>query len=115
MIKLDVRDEGDVTVITVSGHLALAGDGSRPLHDAAREQLARGRKNIVVDLSGVEGMDSLGIGDLIGAYTLVSRQGGGLKLLQPSKKIKLLMEMTALDHLFEVFSEEGEAMRSFLI
>ena len=114
MVTIKVRDEGDVTVLEVSGQLALSADGSRPLHDAAREQLARGRKSLVIDLAGVEGMDSLGIGDLIGAYTLVSREGGGLKLLQPSKKIKLLMEMTALDHLFEVFSEEGDALRSFL-
>jgi anti-sigma B factor antagonist len=113
MVKIKVRDEGDVTVLEVIGKLALT-DGSRPLHDAAREQLARGRRSLVIDLSAVEAMDSLGIGDLIGAYTLVSRQGGGLKLLRPSTKIKLLMEMTALDHLFEVFSEEGDALRSFL-
>jgi anti-sigma B factor antagonist len=113
MVKIKIRDEGDVTVLEVLGRLALT-DGSRPLHDAAREQLARGRRSLVVDLAGVEAMDSLGIGDLIGAYALVSRQGGGLKLLRPNKKIKLLMEMTALDHLFEVFSEEGEALQSFL-
>ena len=112
MVKIKVRDEGDVTLIEVVGQLALS-DGSRPLHDVAREQLARGRKSLVMDLAGVEAMDSLGIGDLIGAYTLVSRQGGGLKLLRPSSKIKLLMEMTALDHLFEVFSEEGDALKSF--
>ena len=113
MVKIKVRDEGDVTVLEVIGRLTLS-DGTRPLHDAAREQLERGRKNLVVDLASVEVMDSLGIGDLIGAYTIVSRQGGGLKLLRPTKKIKLLMENTALDHLFEVFSEEGDALRSFL-
>lgn len=114
MVKIRVRDEGEISVLEVSGQIVLR-DGGRPLHDAVKDQLDRGRKNLVVDLSGVEAMDSLGIGDLIGAYTLVQRQGGGLKLLRPSKKIKLLMEMTALDHLFEVFSEEGDAMQSFLL
>lgn len=113
MLTIRVRDEAEVTVLEVLGGLVLR-DGGRPLHDAVETQLARGRRRLVLDLSAVEAMDSLGIGDLIGAYTLASRQGGALKLLRPSKKIKLLMEMTALDHLFEVFSEEGDAMRSFL-
>ena len=65
-------------------------------------------------VSDVDAMDSLGIGDLVGAYTIVSRRGGALKLLRPSRKIKLLMEITALDQLFEVFSEEGDALGSFL-
>ena len=113
MLKIEVRDEGSVTVLKVIGQLVLR-DGGRPIHDAARAQLDRGRRHVVVDLAGVDAMDSLGIGDLVGAYTLVSREGGDLKLLHPSKKIKLLMEMTALDQLFEVFSEEGEALGSFL-
>jgi len=110
---IKVRDEGEVTVLEVSGELVLR-DGGRPLHDATAAQVARGRGRLVIDLSRVTAMDSLGIGDLIAAYTLATRQGGGLKLLQPTKKIKLLMEITALDHLFEVFSEEAEALRSFL-
>ena len=113
MVTIRVRDEGEVTILEVVGALVLR-DGGRPLHDAAEAQIDRGRKRIVLDLSAVDTMDSLGIGDLIGAYTIVTRQGGVLKLLRPSKKIKLLMEMTALNHLFEVFSEEGEVLRSFL-
>ena len=113
MLNIQVRDEGTVTVLEVSGELVLR-DGVRPIHQAVREQLDRGRRSLVVDLAQVERMDSLGIGDLVGAYTLVSRQGGQLKLLRLGRKIKVLMEMTALDQLFEVFSDEGEALRSFL-
>ena len=113
MLKVSLRDEGSATVLELVGQLVLR-DGGRPLHDAVSAQMERGRRQFVVDLGAVEAMDSLGIGDLVGAYTLVSRQGGDLKLLRLSKKIKLLMEITALDQLFEVFSEEGEALRSFL-
>ena len=113
MLNIKVRDEGPVTILEISGQLVLR-DGGRPLHDAVSVQLERDRKRLVVDLSAVDAMDSLGIGVLVGAYTIVSRRGGALKLLRPSRKIKLLMEITALDQLFEVFSEEGDALGSFL-
>ncbi len=91
MVSIQVRDEGGVTVLEVIGRMIL-GDGERPLHDAAAEQVLRGRKQILVDLSGVDAMDSLGISDLIGAYTKVQRSGGVLKILRPSRKIEILME-----------------------
>ena len=114
LVSIQVRNEGGVTVLEVIGRLILP-EGERPLHDAVEEQVKRGRKQILVDLSGVDAMDSLGISDLIGAYTQVQRSGGVLKILRPSRKIQVLMETAALDQLFEVFSEDAEAFGSFVL
>jgi anti-sigma B factor antagonist len=113
VVTIQVRDEKGVTVLEVIGRMVLR-EGERPLHDAAGAQVVRGRRRILVDLSGVDAMDSLGISDLIGAYTWVHRAGGELKILRPSQKIQILMETAALDQLFEIFSEEAEAFGSFL-
>jgi anti-sigma B factor antagonist len=113
LVTIQARDEKEVTVLEVIGRMVLR-EGERPLHEAATHQVARGRKRILIDLSGVDAMDSLGISDLIGAYTRVQRAGGDLKILRPSNKIQILMETAALDQLFEIFSEEAEAFGSFL-
>jgi anti-sigma B factor antagonist len=113
VVTIQARDEDGVTVLEVIGRMVLR-EGERPLHDAAGQQLGRGRARILVDLSGVDAMDSLGISDLIGAYIWVQRAGGELKILRPSKKIQVLMETAALHQLFEIFSEETEAFGSFL-
>jgi anti-sigma B factor antagonist len=114
VLTIRVRDEGDVTILEVTGRMVLR-EGERPLHQAATVEVARGRTQLLIDLSGVDAMDSLGISDLISAYTFVQRSGGDLKILRPSKKIQVLMEIAALDQLFEIFAEEGDAFGSFLV
>ena len=113
MVTIQARVEDGVTILEVIGRMVLS-EGERPLHDAAGEQLSLGNRRILVDLSGVDAMDSLGISDLIGAYTWVQRAGGELKILRPSRKIQVVMETAALDQLFDIFSEEAEAFGSFL-
>lgn len=113
MVTIQARDEDGVTVLEVIGRMVLR-EGERPLHHAAGEQLSKGNKRLLVDLSGVDAMDSLGISDLIGAYTWVQRSGGELKILRPSRKIQVLMETAALHQLFDIFSEDAEAFGSFL-
>jgi anti-sigma B factor antagonist len=113
LVTIHARDEERVTVLEVIGRMVLR-EGERPLHEAVTGLLSRGRRRILVDLSGVDAMDSLGISDLIGAYTRAQRSGGDLKILRPSHKIQVLMETAALDQLFEIFSEEDEAFGSFL-
>lgn len=114
MVTIHAREAEGVTVLEVIGRMVLR-EGERPLHAAAGEQLAKGNQRILVDLSGVDAMDSLGISDLIGAYTWVQRAGGELKILRPSRKIQVLMETAALDQIFDIFSEETEAFGSFLV
>jgi hypothetical protein len=84
MVTIRVRDEGGVTILEVVGPLVLR-DGGRPLHDAAEAQIERGRRRIVIDLCRPWIRWTLGIGDLIGAYTIVTRRGA--QALRPSKKI----------------------------
>ncbi len=114
MVTIQARVEDGVTILEVIGRMVLR-EGERPLHDAAGEQLSQGNRRILVDLSGVDAMDSLGISDLIGAYTGVQRAGGELKILRPSRKIQVLMETAMLHQLFDIFSEEAAAFGSFLV
>ena len=106
------RDSGHVTVVDLSGRIVL-GDGSALLRKTVRGLLEEQRKLILLNLADVDYIDSSGIGELVSGYTAVKNQGGELKLLQLTKKVRDLLQITKLYTVFEVFTEEGPAVRSF--
>jgi anti-sigma B factor antagonist len=106
------RDAGEVTVVDLSGRITL-GEGSALLRKTVRGLLEEQRKKIVLNLADVDYIDSSGIGELVSGYTAVKNQGGDLKLLQLTKRVRDLLQITKLYTVFEVFSDEGTAIRSF--
>jgi len=107
------RDAGEVTVVDLSGRITL-GEGSALLRKTVRGLLGEQRKRIVLNLADVDYIDSSGIGELVSGFTSVKNQGGDLKLLQLTKRVRDLLQITKLYTVFEVFSDEGTAIRSFL-
>lgn len=106
------RDAGAVTVVDCGGKITL-GDGSALLRKTIRGLLDEGRTQIVVNLADVDYIDSSGIGELVSGFTTVKGRGGELKLLHLTKKVKDLLQLTKLYTVFEVYSDEQTALRSF--
>ena len=111
-IKANTRQVDGVTVVDLSGRITL-GEGSTILRDTVRELLGRGQKKILLNLGDVNYIDSSGIGELVSGYTTVTNQGGQLKLLNLTKKVRDLLQITKLYTVFDVFDEETTAVRSF--
>lgn len=111
-IKLSTRQVGDVTVMDVSGRITL-GEGSSSLRESIRELLNKGQRKILLNLADVSYIDSSGIGELVSGYTSVANQGGKLKLVNLTKRVRDLLQITKLYTVFEVFDDEAEAVRSF--
>ncbi len=111
-VKLNTRQVGDVTVIDATGRVTL-GEGASTFRESLRELLAKGHKKILVNLGDVSYIDSSGIGELVSGFTSVTNQGGQLKLLNLTKRVKDLLQITKLYTVFEVFEDEAEAVRSF--
>ena len=114
MADLDVseRQAGDVTILDMSGEVRI-GQGSVALREAIRKLSGEGKKKLLLNLSGVNYVDSSGIGELIANYTTVSRQGGQLKLLNLTDKIQNLLVITKLLTVFDVYDDEHTALQSF--
>jgi len=74
-LELKERQAGDVTILDLSGAVRI-GEGSIALRDAIRDLSADGKKKLLLNLAGVNYVDSSGIGELIANYTTVSRHGG---------------------------------------
>lgn len=111
-IKLNTRQVGDVTVVDVSGRITL-GEGSSALRDLLRDLVSKEHKKILLNLGDVSYIDSSGIGELVSGFTTVANQGGSLKLLGLTKRVKDLLQITKLYTVFDVRDDEAEAVASF--
>ena len=111
-LKVKTREVGGVTVIDLSGKITL-GDGSITLRDAIKDAMAKGDKKILLGLADVNYIDSSGIGELVSGFTSVKNSGGELKLLQLTKKVKDLLQITKLYTVFDVYDDESSALGSF--
>jgi len=114
MAELDVKERqaGDVTILDLNGAVRI-GEGSIELRDAIRALGEQGKKKVLLNLRGVNYVDSSGIGELIANYTTVSRQGGQLKLLNLTDRIQNLLVITKLLTVFDAYDNEAEALKSF--
>jgi anti-sigma B factor antagonist len=111
-MKLTTRQVDGVTILDLSGRITL-GEGSVQLRDAIRDLLSKGQKLILLNLADVNYIDSSGIGELVSAYTTVRNQGGELKLLNLTKKVHDLLQITKLYTVFDVKEDEANAIASF--
>ncbi len=111
-VTINSRVSGDVTIVDVAGKITL-GDGSAMLRDKVKELSAAGTKKILLNLGEVNYIDSSGIGELVSAFTTISNTGGALKLLNLTKRVKDLLQITKLYTVFEVFDDEAQAIASF--
>ena len=111
-LKLTTRQFGDVTVIDAAGRITL-GEGSSAFRESIKDLLQRADKKILVNLGEVTYIDSSGIGELVSGFTTVTNHGGQLKLLNLSKRVQDLLQITKLYTVFEVFDDEAAAVRSF--
>jgi anti-sigma B factor antagonist len=110
--KISPRQVGDVTVLDVSGRITL-GEGSSNLREGIRELVAKGNKKILLNLGEVSYIDSSGIGELVSGFTSVTNHGGQLKLINLTKRVRDLLQITKLYTVFEAFDDEAAAVRSF--
>src|ERR1700752_2358571 len=111
-LRVTYRDASGVTVVDIGGRIRL-GEGTPVLRRTIRELLEDNRPLILLNLADVDYIDSSGIGELVSAYTGVKNRGGNLKLLQLTKKVHDLLQLTKLFPVFEVYSDENSALRSY--
>ncbi len=111
-VKISTREIDDVNVIDVSGRITL-GDETSALRKAVRDAIAQGKKKIVLNLADVSYIDSSGVGELVASYTAVRHAGGELKLLNLTKKVHDLLQVTKLYTIFDIKDDEFMAVKSF--
>jgi anti-sigma B factor antagonist len=111
-MKATNRQVEGVSVVDMSGRITL-GEGSVILRDTIRDLVGKGQKKILLNLGDVTYIDSSGIGELVSAFTAVRREGGELKLLNLTKKVHDLLQITKLYTVFDIKDDEATAIKAF--
>ena len=106
------RQIDDVAIVDFSGKITL-GEGSATLRQTVRDLVGQGQRKILLNLGDVDYIDSSGIGELVGAYTTVRGASGELKLMQLTKRVRDLIQITRLFTVFDVQSDEAAAINAF--
>ncbi len=113
-MSLDIRqreNEG-ILILDLKGRL-ISGEAVQKLRDTIRALLDSGRNNILLNLKGVDYVDSSGLGALVICYTSAKKEGGAVKLLHLNRRNIELLVLTKLTTVFELFNEEQDAINSF--
>jgi len=99
-------------MVDIRGRIQL-GEESAALRDLVSDLLTKGHKKILFNLADVNYIDSSGLGHLVSAFTSVRKQGGELKLLNLTKNVHNVMQMTRLYTVFDIVDNEAVAVKSF--
>jgi anti-sigma B factor antagonist len=113
-VSLDIttREVSHVVILDVNGRITL-GDETERLRDTIRKLITDGKKKIVLNLEQVDFIDSSGVGELVSSFTAVRNAGGDLKLLNLSKKVHDILNVTKLYTVFDIKDDEFTAIKSF--
>lgn len=111
-LKMSTRETKGLVIIDLSGQIT-TGEPCAAIRDEVRDQLGQKFTRVVLNLADVTYIDSAGLGELTAAYMSVKNRGGQLKLLNLTKRVHDLMQITKLYTVFDVFDDEKQAIDSF--
>jgi len=111
-MNASTRQVDGVTVVDLSGHITLD-EGSTQLRDTIKQLASQGQKHVLLNLREVQYIDSSGVGELVSAFTTMRDQGGELKLLNLTRKVRDLLQITKLHTVFDIKDDEASAIQAF--
>jgi anti-sigma B factor antagonist len=110
--QVTTRRVEDVSIVNISGRITVS-ESNVALREVVRQLVEAGHKKIALNLYEVGYVDSSGMGELVKALTTVRNQGGQLILVNPSKRLHDLLNLTKLSSVFSIETDEASAIQSF--
>ena len=111
-MTIDERTSGGVTILDVRGRITIEVVEDMLLANRVRELLQQGRTQVVLNLEGVPYADTTGLCNIVQAYITTTRQGGALKLLNPTPHVRQLLTVTRLSTILDIYDSEADAVAS---
>jgi len=110
-MKVHVTREGKAARLSVSGCDAIDGANAAEIKAEALRLLGEA-PDVVVDLSGVEFLDSAGVGLLVGLFKNARLRGGRARFCGLTPGVRSVLELIQLDRIFEIYDDAETAVRS---
>jgi anti-sigma B factor antagonist len=111
-LEISIRESDGVTIVDLEGRASIGPNTDRLNHEL-RRLAADGVRKVLVNLAGLTMMDSSGIATIAGTYVSLTRQGGSLKLLRPSDRVREVLVVMRILNSIPTFEDEAEALASF--
>jgi|SRR5580700_284463 anti-anti-sigma factor len=111
-LEISIRESDGVTIVELNGRASIGPNTDRLDHELRRLK-ADGVRKILVNLAGLTMIDSSGIATIAGSYVSLTRQGGSLKLLRPSNRVREVLTVMRILNSIPTFEDEAEALASF--
>ena len=111
-LKMHTREVKGIVIIDLSGQVTM-GESCAALREEIRDQISHGFHKILLNLGEVNYIDSAGLGELTAAYTTAKNRQSELKLVNLTKRVHDLMQITKLYTVLDVYDDEKQAMASF--
>ncbi len=111
-LQISTPEFDRVIIVDPVGRLTLS-DSRTQLRDLIHVLSSNGHKKFLLNLAGVDYIDSDGMGELVRCYSVVRQRRGEMKLARLNKRVADLLQITRLNTLFDIYSEEQVALRSF--
>jgi anti-sigma B factor antagonist len=108
-MKVTTSVDGDVAVLDLEGNLTV-GEADTAFSAAVERMSERGHSVIVVDLDGVEFIDSTGLGSIVRSHHRCLQNGGGIRLANVSFQVWNLLETARLTEIIPVFETRIQAI-----
>ncbi len=110
-MQLSYREQNGVVILEPKGKI-MGGPDATLLRDKLYEIIEGGQNKVVIDLSGVDWMNSTGLGILISSYTTLRNNQGELKLANVTEKIRSLLTVTKLVTIFDAYDSVDAAVKA---
>jgi anti-sigma B factor antagonist len=111
-LEINQRDREGVTILDLKGRVT-AGPEAGALREKIAAVAASGVKMLVLNMAGIDYIDSTGLGALVMTATTMRRSVGNVKLLNLTHRSIQLLVMTKLTTVFETFNDEQDAVNSY--
>jgi len=113
-MALDIgqHEREGVTILDLKGRITVGPEASG-LRDKISDLIGQGVRNVVLNLQSVDYIDSTGLGAVVMTATSMRKNGGAIKLLNLNRRNVELLVMTKLATVFEIFTDEQDAVNSF--
>ena len=110
-LKMETHTSGEVLILYCTGRLVF-GDETAAFH-ARVKHILLGTNQIVINLSGMEYIDSAGLGTLVGLLASTRNRHGEIKLVRPTKRVTDLLRQTRLNTVFHSYESDADAVAAF--
>jgi anti-sigma B factor antagonist len=110
-LKIETRQADGVTILSCRGRIVF-GEESGSLRDTVKQVLSA-TQQVLLDLSGVNYVDSGGLATLVSLNSSALAAGAEMKLIGLDSRLNDVLKTTRLNRLFQIYVDEQQALASF--